>query len=696
MNTLSLKEKSKTSHPHRTPSTSRIMTSPARSVHPINNGTHIQTKCVCGGGCSRCLGVIQPKLTIGQPNDKYEQEADRVADQVMRMPGPTMQRQAEDEEEELVQSATEDCTSPEITPLVRRQPMEEAVEEERLQPRADTIQRQPIEEEAEALQAKAVKVRAETENGEETAQSKTAETRDGISSLKGGGIPITRTDREFFAPRFGRDFSSVRLHQGVRAGDLARQLRARAFAVGADIAFAHGQYTPGSAEGRRLLAHELVHVVQQTGNGAPRQSASGFGTKPGRFLRCKSPLVQRSRALFASTAGSQPYVNLGVIYHRQQGSYPAVQRVGSVEEMLEHMVQMQRPIEWVRILSHGNDQGLMLPLMRGGNSILQQNELHMTRRFELQQSLGSEYRRATPPSGHGTPVMQYNNYHVVPLTWVEYVWRFLYNNSTREHRSLMDGVALQQYPTPRTDMHDFFWWVIDHTLTGMTEPRQRRRRTIQVPIIDLPRRRRRRILAIFQRNVAILRNRVIEGPYAGGLPLDVADLAPPRRGARPMSAEKVQSLETAIIEGAREVVGQRRSDLDDYDFTMPDQSYRSRQGALERGTFMGNLLQVKYMIPNGAEFQLRACNIGQNMFWLHAFRDFFGHGQDQRRTRPHVSAPRLQHVYFGRRRRVQVRGRMRWRYDQVREGMDRRDSRGRVHTIQSNDPEFAENMMHAL
>lgn len=47
--------------------------------------------CACGGGCPCCSGVIQPKLTIGQPNDIYEQEADRIAEQVMRMPEPTIQ-----------------------------------------------------------------------------------------------------------------------------------------------------------------------------------------------------------------------------------------------------------------------------------------------------------------------------------------------------------------------------------------------------------------------------------------------------------------------------------------------------------------------------------------------------------------------------------------------------------------------------
>ncbi|MEW6417504.1 MAG: hypothetical protein AB1480_05205 [Nitrospirota bacterium] len=67
-----------------------------KNFHTINHNPQvpiIQLKpiCPCDGGCPRCAGVIQPKLTIGQPNDIYEQEADRIADQVMQMPDPAIQ-----------------------------------------------------------------------------------------------------------------------------------------------------------------------------------------------------------------------------------------------------------------------------------------------------------------------------------------------------------------------------------------------------------------------------------------------------------------------------------------------------------------------------------------------------------------------------------------------------------------------------
>lgn len=73
--------------------------------------------------------------------------------------------------------------------------------------------------------------------------------------------PATRT---FMEPRFGQDFSNLRVHIDARAVESAKTLSARAYTVGQDIVFAAGQYMPGSETGRRLLAHELAHVLQNT------------------------------------------------------------------------------------------------------------------------------------------------------------------------------------------------------------------------------------------------------------------------------------------------------------------------------------------------------------------------------------------------------------------------------------------------
>jgi hypothetical protein len=84
-----------------------------------------------------------------------------------------------------------------------------------------------------------------------------------------GGEGLTSRDRAFFEPRFGHDFSTVRVHADDRAARSADRMDARAYAVGRDIVFASGEYRPGSAAGRHLLAHELAHVVQQSTSGTP-------------------------------------------------------------------------------------------------------------------------------------------------------------------------------------------------------------------------------------------------------------------------------------------------------------------------------------------------------------------------------------------------------------------------------------------
>lgn len=88
--------------------------------------------------------------------------------------------------------------------------------------------------------------------------------RSRIQALKGKGRPLSQSERTFFEPRFGHDFSNVRIHQGEQESDISRSINARAFTLGNNIAFGSGQYQAHSIEGRRLLSHELTHVVQQS------------------------------------------------------------------------------------------------------------------------------------------------------------------------------------------------------------------------------------------------------------------------------------------------------------------------------------------------------------------------------------------------------------------------------------------------
>ena len=169
--------------------------------------------------------LFQAKLTINQPNDRYEQEADRVAEQVMWMP----------EEEELIQTKP---LAERITPLDQRQ----------------------VEEEEEEIQ---------TEEKQGNTPEVTHDLESRIHALKVCGQPLSETTRAYFEPRFGYDFSGVREHTDADADRLNRALNARAFIIGRDIFFRQGEYNSGSSSGRELLAHELTHVVQQGEMSAP-------------------------------------------------------------------------------------------------------------------------------------------------------------------------------------------------------------------------------------------------------------------------------------------------------------------------------------------------------------------------------------------------------------------------------------------
>lgn len=94
-------------------------------------------------------------------------------------------------------------------------------------------------------------------------------------ALRSGAQPLATGTRSFMEPRFGHDFSQVRVHADARSAEAARALSAHAFTVGQDVVFASGQYAPTTAEGQRLIAHELTHVVQQDVTSSHAQLRNG-------------------------------------------------------------------------------------------------------------------------------------------------------------------------------------------------------------------------------------------------------------------------------------------------------------------------------------------------------------------------------------------------------------------------------------
>lgn len=171
----------------------------ASPIHPI-----LKLQNLIGNEATTAL--IQTKLQISQPGDVCEQEADRIAEQVMRMPEPIVEQVSNETARKLVQ------TKAEITPTTEINP---------------------------DLEGK-------------------------IRSCKGNGQPLAASIRAFFEPRFGVDFKNVRVHNGRDASELARTVNARAFTIGSDIVFGFGHYNHETESGKQLLAHELTHVIQQS------------------------------------------------------------------------------------------------------------------------------------------------------------------------------------------------------------------------------------------------------------------------------------------------------------------------------------------------------------------------------------------------------------------------------------------------
>ncbi|NVO58267.1 DUF4157 domain-containing protein [Rhodobacteraceae bacterium B1Z28] len=224
----------------------------------------VQRACDCDGKsknaekCPSCVAAdklgIQGKYRLNRPGDAYEQEADRTAERVT-----------------LGGAATGSALP--VTPLIQR--MESgAEEEEELQTKR--IQRQ-AEEEEEELQAKPIQRQAEEEEEELQMKSAGTPTARGNTSraaqaVQAGGRPLSRGERSYFEPRFGHDLGAVRLHTDAAAQTAARGIGARAYTLKNSIAFAPGEYAPDTNSGRRLLAHEITHTLQQGGDRTIRRT----------------------------------------------------------------------------------------------------------------------------------------------------------------------------------------------------------------------------------------------------------------------------------------------------------------------------------------------------------------------------------------------------------------------------------------
>jgi hypothetical protein len=203
-------------------------------------GNHAVTRLLAQTRSHAATPPVQAKLSVGPADDRYEREADRVADTVMR--------------------AIRHSTAPDP----------EAEETQTAGPLAATLQRAP--EAVVGLEGGALGADVERE----------------IRSARGRGRPLEPGVRRRMEQHMGADFGGVKVHTNRDADRLSRSIQARAFTTGQDIFFRNGAYQPGSRGGQQLLAHELTHVVQQNGNKVARKPT------PQTARHTDDTLIQRS------------------------------------------------------------------------------------------------------------------------------------------------------------------------------------------------------------------------------------------------------------------------------------------------------------------------------------------------------------------------------------------------------------------
>lgn len=294
------------------------------------------TQAIAGQICAKSsAGTAAPShattgasLSISQPGDILEREADHVADQVMRM--------AEAPSAPHVSHAATDAT-------IQRRCAKCEEEEDHTQ-----------------LQRKEASANAAPFNASLSAS---------INALTGKGSALPSFARNFFEPRFGADFSQVRIHAGTEAGNIAQSINARAFTVGQNIAFAPGQYAPHSEEGQRLLAHELTHVLQQK------------GASTGTVQRDDEPGVQPEEP---ATEAAPTFVPEGVVlellYLLEQEDPPGQEEEHeeeSGEELSERESRFQEDLDYATTwVGHGASAERKILMLRSEDFRLQKAAYH--------------------------------------------------------------------------------------------------------------------------------------------------------------------------------------------------------------------------------------------------------------------------------------------------------------------------------
>ena len=206
--------------------------------------------------------ALQPKLAIGDPNGKYEQEADATAARGIQQ----------------INSPTNDASTASLTQSVQRQEMQEDEE----------------------LQMKSLVQRRENIGGGEAS----TDLESSIQSARGSGQSLDANLQRSMGQAMGADFSGVKVHTDSQSDQLNKSIQAKAFTTGQDVFFRQGAYEPSSRGGQELIAHELTHVVQQNGGAVQRSPLKNI-----KKTSENGAIVQREDARVFANEGAAKHVS---------------------------------------------------------------------------------------------------------------------------------------------------------------------------------------------------------------------------------------------------------------------------------------------------------------------------------------------------------------------------------------------------
>ena len=430
-------------------------------------------------------------------------------------------------------------------------------------------------------------------------------------------------------PRFGSDFSRVRVHSDPQS---AQAINARAYTVGDHIVFNQGQYRPQSGAGIELLAHELSHTVQQSGarigdgplrmESSPvleQESRSAAGralrNQPAAVRQTGRPAVQRAEfGTYVSTVGDPKYLDAGAAFYRHWG-HPNVQRIKNLEDVLTNLDTAKGPIDKFRIVSHGLGSALELGLIpefvTSDTPLLTSNETQFTTEQRFRKELADNSPKLV------------NESEAVKLIKIL--------QADAKTKAFLDTLgAASKTPDASSELGILLRALLDKYFLD----------NVQLDTGGSPQIPDRGILDNYnQLRISTYRKAVIAA----------ADAA--KKGDVTKAIAGLESELPAAIQRAKRTFTLTQSEADDLAKPFLDPNSKGKQliPALKAevtegagGPFLKKLRSVRKKISSKTHIEIRGCNVGSSPTFMNQLRGFFGDPGDL----PSMSAPDLFQYFF--------------------------------------------------